>query len=246
MDSAQAISNVPQTQASHLFGELLVSKGLLSREELVKVLNEQREQGGRLGEVLLQLKMLNDADVTEALAEHFSIEYVRFDDINKADKINMDVARMLPEAIAKRFCLVAIGELGDEVVVVMADPLNVVAIDTVALKIKRKIRPAISSPREIRRAIELIYHGSDVEEQQLRDLVELEVGTEKKEEDILVEDVNFCVGIHFTYLHRVFQTHATAYSAAVTQVFLVPAPGTLNKCNAFRDIFIRRTSHTAI
>jgi len=189
MDSTQAISNIPETEADILFGELLVSKGLLSREDLVKVLNEQREQGGRLGEVLLRLKMLNDKDVTCALAEHFSIEYIHFDDISKTDKIDMDIARRLPEGIAKRFCLVAVGELDDKVVVAMADPLNVIAIDTVTLKMKRQIKPAISSSREIRRAIELIYHGSDVEEQQLRDLVELEIGTDKKKEDILVEDI---------------------------------------------------------
>jgi len=189
MDSTQAISNIPETEADILFGELLVSKGLLSREDLVKVLNEQREQGGRLGEVLLRLKMLNDKDVTCALAEHFSIEYIHFDDISKTDKIDMDIARRLPEGIAKRFCLVAVGELDDKVVVAMADPLNVIAIDTVTLKMKRQIKPAISSSREIRRAIELIYHGSDVEEQQLRDLVELEIGADKKKEDILVEDI---------------------------------------------------------
>jgi type IV pilus assembly protein PilB len=66
----------------------------------------------------------------------------------------------------------------------MADPLNVVALDTVALKMKRQIKPVISSPREIQRAIEMIYHGSDVEEEQLRNLVE----GEGEEETILAEE----------------------------------------------------------
>ena len=190
MDSVQTISRLSETDTGLLFGELLVSKGLLSREELVGVLDKQREQGGRLGEVLLRLKMLDDKDVTAALAEHFLMEYIHFDDSSATDKINIDVARMLPESIAKRFCLVAVGEEGDKVVIVMADPLNVVAIDTVTLKLKRQIKPAISSPREIRRAIELIYHGSDLEEQQLRDLVEVEVdGENRQEDDVILEDV---------------------------------------------------------
>jgi len=186
MDSAQDTLNIPKTEANLPFGELLVSKGLLSRKELGKVLAEQREQGGRLGEVLLRLEMLNNEDVTRALAEHLSMEYIRFDDI---DKINMDIARTLPESIAKRFCLVLVGEVDNKVIVAMADPLNVIAIDTVTLRMKRQIKPVISSPREIRRAIELIYHGSDIEEQQLRDLVELEVGEEeKRERDELLGD----------------------------------------------------------
>jgi type IV pilus assembly protein PilB len=191
MDAVQTISKATETKAGLLFGELLVSKGLLSRDELQEVLDTQREQGGRFGEVLLQLKKLDDKEVTAALADHFSMEYIHFDDANKLDGIDMNIARMLPEGIAKRFCLVAIDEDdNNNIVIVMADPLNVVAIDTVTLKLKRQIKPAISSAREIRRAIELIYHGSDVEEQQLRNLVEIEVGDENKQgDDVLLEDV---------------------------------------------------------
>ena len=184
MESAQVISNTPKPDATLLFGEFLVSKGLLTRRALVEALNEQRERGGRLGEVLLRLRMLNDEDVTCALAEHLSMEYVRFDDISKID---MNTARILPESIAKRFCLVAIGEKDNKVIVAMADPLNVIAIDTITLKMKRQIKAVISSPQEIRHAIEVIYHGSDVEEQRLRDIVELEAGEEESLEANMAE-----------------------------------------------------------
>ncbi len=185
--STQTISDTPKAEleANLPFGELLVSKGLISRKELEKVLKEQSKQGGRLGEILLRLEKLNHEDVTRALAEHLSMEYISLGDTNKMDKIDMDIARILPESIAKRFCLVATSEDDDKVVVAMADPLNVIAIDTVTLKMKRQIKPAISSPREIRRAIEFIYHGSDVEEQQLRSLVE----GEGDEEGILAEEI---------------------------------------------------------
>jgi type IV pilus assembly protein PilB len=185
MDSTQPHFNVPKTQTNLLFGELLVSKGLLSAEELLQVLNEQREHGGRLGEVLLRLKILNDEDVTQSLAEHLAIEHFRLDDISKID---INIARMLPESIAKRFCLAAVGEDDGKVIVTMADPLNVIAIDTVTLKMKRQIRPAISSPAEIRRAIELIYHGSDVEEEQLRTIVQTEVESVESQDDATLED----------------------------------------------------------
>jgi type IV pilus assembly protein PilB len=189
MDSAQTISKTTEAQVANSFGELLVSKGLLSREELKRVLDEQRKGGGRLGEVLLRLEMLNNEDITYALAEHFSMEYIRLDDAGGIDdKIDMAVARKLPEVLAKRFCLVAVGEAGDKVVVAMADPLNIIAIDTVTLKMKCQVKPAISSPREIRRAIELIYHGSDVEEQQLRSLVEDEDEEGRIEENLLAEE----------------------------------------------------------
>lgn len=184
MESAQDISNPPKTEADLLFGEFLASKGLINHRELIEALNEQRQDGGRLGEVLLRLKMLNDEQVTTALAEYLSMECIRLDDVGKID---MNIARMLPESIAKRFCLVAIGEIDNKIIVAMADPLNVIAIDTIELKIKRQIKVVLSSSREIRKAIEMIYHGCDLEEQQLRDLVELEVSTEQSQEDLLAE-----------------------------------------------------------
>jgi type IV pilus assembly protein PilB len=188
----QKVSSPPKTKNDLLFGEFLVSKGLLKHRELVEALKEQREQGGRLGEVLQRLKILKDEEVTSALAEHLSLDYIRFDN---ASRINMKIARMLPESVAKRFCLVAIGEVDDKVVVAMADPLNVIAIDTIALKIKREIIVVLSSSQEIRKAIEVIYHGSDLEEQRLRDLVELETGKEQDlegpaEEDIVSADLS--------------------------------------------------------
>jgi len=170
-----------------LFGDFLVGKGLLTRRELVEVLNEQLVRPSRLGEVLVRLKMLNDEEVTEALAEHLSLEHVSLDDIGK---INKDVARMLPESIARRFCLICTGEIDGGIVVAMADPLNVVAIDTVSLKTKRHVKVVISSTEQIYHAIELVYHGSDVEEQRLRDLVETEVSTESETEaDLQMQDI---------------------------------------------------------
>jgi type IV pilus assembly protein PilB len=194
VEMTENISSVPESSAANktkagiLFGELLVSKGLLTRKELVEVLNEQHNQGGRLGEVILRLKMLGDSDITQALAEHLSTECFSFEDISKVD---MNVARMLPESIAKRFSLVAVGEVDDKVIVVMADPLDVVAIDTIRLKLKRQVKVVISSQQEILHAIEVIYHGSDVEEQRLRDLVELQVDGQdiEIENDALLEEI---------------------------------------------------------
>ncbi len=166
------------------FGDWLVDKGLVTHRKLCEALNDQRQNGGRLGEVLIKLKMLSAEEITKSLGEYLAIDYVNLDDLTKID---ISIARHIPENIAKRFCLIATGEVDDKILVTMGDPLNVIAIDTVSLKLKRQIKVAISSVSNIKRAIESIYHGSDIEEQSLRDLVELEISTEEntleKEED---------------------------------------------------------------
>jgi len=83
-----------------------------------------------------------------------------------------------------------LAEDDSRILIAMADPLDVIAMDTVTLKMKHQVKATISSPREIRRAIGLIYHGSDIEEQQLRDLVEIEVGLDVETGDALLEDIN--------------------------------------------------------
>ncbi len=189
MQTAEIKTEVPSKEkAEMLFGEYLVSKGLITRRELGDALAEQRDNPSRLGEVLIRLEMLGADKVTESLAEHLGIEHIHLDDMSKVD---LNVARMIPESIARRFCLVAIREDDGRVTVAMADPLNVVAIDTIALKIKRQIKVVISSANAIVAAIEAIYHGSDVEEQRLRDLVETEVDSEQdKDSDLLIEDIS--------------------------------------------------------
>ena len=166
------------------FGELLLSKGLLNNTDLTEALNDQRNRGGRLGEVLIRLKMLSDEAVKNALAEHLSTEFVQLD----VSEIDMNAARLIPEAIAKRFSLVAIGQHENRLTVAMADPLDIIATDTITLKTGREVKPVLSSIRDINHALEVVYHGSDVDEQSLRDLVELEVDDEEAEQDALMED----------------------------------------------------------
>jgi type IV pilus assembly protein PilB len=179
------LAETPRAHSTGLFGELLVSKELITSEDLVDALNEQRNNGGRLGEVLVRLKKLSEDDVTRALADYLSMEYVSFED---KSTINNDVARSLPESICKRFCLIAFSEEQEKVVVAMADPLNVIAIDTITLKLKSQIKVVISSPKQIQRAIEVVYHGSDIEEQRLRDLVEFEVDSDEAFDENIVDD----------------------------------------------------------
>lgn len=178
MAPVQTAAETSKGKSALQFGQLLLSKGLLSKEELARALSEQQKNDSRLGDVLLQMKILSEDDVTVALAEHLALEFTRLDDFSKVDVV---LARQLSESVARRFCLVITGQADGKIVVAMSDPLNVVAIDTIMLKIKRQIKVVLSSPSQIRNAIEVIYHGSDVEEQRLRDLV----NEGDKEQDVI-------------------------------------------------------------
>jgi type IV pilus assembly protein PilB len=171
------------------FGEWLVNKNYLTHRKLCEALSEQQQNGGRLGEVLCKLKMLDGDSVTSSLAEYLGLEYVR---LHNPAEIEVDIARAIPENIAKRFCLVGLNHEDDHIVVAMADPLNIVAIDTVEFKVKHKVKVVVSPKRNINDAIDLIYHGSHISEQRMRDLVELELSTEGddiRDDELLEADI---------------------------------------------------------
>lgn len=159
------------TRTTLLFGEWLVEWSLISDEQLRAALAEQKRSGERLGRILVQQKCLTESQLTEALSAALSVEHLALDDLSVIDK---EIARQVPENIAKRFGLIAIGRRGDKAIVAMTDPLNVVAVDTVSVKLKRAICTGVASESAVRRAIEYVYQGTDLEVQKLRDLVQTE------------------------------------------------------------------------
>ncbi len=165
-----------------LFGDWLIQKGCLNEEQLHAALEKQRQEGARLGQTLIQLEFVQDIQLTLLLAEYLGLEHISLGNLEVIEK---DVARCVSENIAKRFGVLAVRSEGDRIIVAMSDPLNVIAIDTVSVKLKKSIKTVLASESEIKRAIEYVYHGTDVEEQKLRDLVEFEISND---DDFILED----------------------------------------------------------
>lgn len=163
------------TKDNMLFGEWLVQKGYVQDDQLQTVLKIQQAEGGRLGQLLVQQQLLDDAQLIQFLSAYLGLESISLEDLSAIDKT---IARCVSENIAKRFNMLAVRQEEDKIVVAMSDPLNVIAIDTVSVKLKKPIKIVMALDSEIQRAIEYVYHGTDVEEQKLRDLVELEISSE--------------------------------------------------------------------
>jgi type IV pilus assembly protein PilB len=171
-----AVQTKPDLRAP--FGEWLVAEGLIDQASLDKVYDLQNREGGSFKDILQRLDILNNSQVTAALEEYLFIERVLLDDEAKIDKT---IARMIPENVAKRFNLLAFAEEDNKIVVAMADPEDLIALDTVSLRLKREIKPVISSADEIQKSISAVYHGSYIDEENLRDLAKAEIEKEDNE-----------------------------------------------------------------
>jgi type IV pilus assembly protein PilB len=163
------------TKDNMLFGEWLVQKGYINEDQLQTILEKQQAEGGRLGQLLVQQQLLDNTQLIQFLSAYLGLESISLEDLSAIDKT---IARCVSENIAKRFDMLAVRQEEEKIVVAMSDPLNVIAIDTVSVKLKKPIKIVMALDSEIQRAIEYVYHGTDVEEQKLRDLVELEISSE--------------------------------------------------------------------
>lgn len=162
------------------FGEWLVHHRLVSEAALQKALEDQESRGGRLGEVLERLEVLESRRITESLSQYLDLPCWFSDALSDID---LSLAQALPERVARRFLLVPIRYLSNQSIqVAMTDPLDVVARDTVARMLDAQIKVAVSSTQEIQKAIEAVYQGSQVQEQRIRDLVDV-VATELEGDD---------------------------------------------------------------
>jgi len=158
------------TGALHVrFGEWLLAQKLLDNVQLASALTDQQENGGRLGDAVRRLQFLKEEQVTSALAEYLRIQRWSIENMPNVDMV---VAQSLPERIAKRFRVVAVGRTNGTVHVAMADPLDIIAQDTVAQFFSGEVKTAIATEREIRDAIDVVYHGSLAQEQRIRELVD--------------------------------------------------------------------------
>jgi type IV pilus assembly protein PilB len=166
------------------FGEWLIEKEKISVKQLEKALDKQQGTNKRLGAIFSDMGILSIAEVTQLLAEYFGVDYFSSESFSTID---LEVARKLAEPVSRRFSAIIAQQESDFLLVAMADPLNVVAIDTIKSKLKSDVKVTIAAEDDIARGIEMVYHGSDLAEQQLRDIVELEVDAEEEADDDVLE-----------------------------------------------------------
>ena len=154
MTSATQGTSIP---AKTRLGSVLLDMGLISPDELTELLVRQRVEGGRLGEILVAQKRLSPEQVAKALARRLGIEY-----LDLAAPPDEDVAACLDDATAQRYLSIPVRRDPDgAIVVAMADPQDLPALDDLRMILGEQIRPALAMPEAIMAHVGV---GSVVEE----------------------------------------------------------------------------------
>lgn len=134
-------------------GELLIEAGIISEEKLKDALSKQKETGKRIGEVIVDMQLALEDEIQDLLARQLGLPKI---DLYE-ERIDPDVARMVPAEMIKRHQAFPVKKEGNQLIVAMVDPLNLLAIDDFRLSTGMDIMPHITSPSAIAHAFDQFF-----------------------------------------------------------------------------------------
>ena len=134
-------------------GDLLVSAGAITPEELEQGLERQKKTKERLGTALISAGIITEAQLIEVLRLQLGIEYI---DLSKTN-IPISLAQVVPKNIAKQFQVVPVHMEKDELYLAMCDPMNFYAIEEVKKAVRKRIVPMIATAEGVEHAITVLY-----------------------------------------------------------------------------------------
>jgi MSHA biogenesis protein MshE len=138
-------------------GEILVQQKLLSEEQLGLALADQKRSGRKLGRVFVENGYVTEEQIAGALARQLNIPYLNLKFFN----INPEIVRLLPETQARRFRALVLEDRHGALLVGMSDPTDLFAYDEIARIVKQNIELAVVNETEVLAAIDRIYRRTD-------------------------------------------------------------------------------------
>lgn len=144
--------------------EIVVEAKLVNAEQLEIALDLQRKSGKKLDEALIEQGLVTPEDLAIVRSIRLHIPLIDL----KRHKVQPEALTLVPEKLARKHKVVPLDIIGDALVVVMADPEDVQAIDELTSQTRMLIRPAMAIPSQIEQAIALNYKVSREIQEEIR------------------------------------------------------------------------------
>lgn len=169
-------------------GDILVSRGEITPEQLGQALEEQKRSLKKLGQALVDLGFVNEEQITRVRALQLDVEYANLQDHD----FEPEVVSMIGENLARTYKMIPVKATFDKLVMAMANPLDIEAIDIVQVGMKQRVEAALATEWRIVEAINRQYGSSSSEDiQQYMDEAssDIEVSKGTSDEDESIDEV---------------------------------------------------------
>ncbi len=138
-------------------GDVLVQQKLVSEQQLQEALEEGKQTGKRLGRLLVERGHVTEDAVVQALATQLRIPFVNL----KTFPLRAETVRLLPESPARRHRAIVLENKGDHFTVAVADPLDLFAYDELVRLLKKPIQIAVVAESQLPAAFDRQYRHND-------------------------------------------------------------------------------------
>lgn len=143
----------PRRVITKTIGQLLLDKGIIKQAQLEEALKVQKEKGGLLGQILASLGYVTEEQIAQAITIQYGFPYLPLSNY----EMDEAVVKLIPENVARQYCLIPIDKISNTVTIAMADPLNAQAVEDVELVTGSSIQIFVSTATDIKKAIEKYY-----------------------------------------------------------------------------------------
>ena len=145
--------------SSERIGDLLVREGLISKEQLEKALQEQKQSGTRVGYNLVKLGFIHETELTKMLARQYKMPAV---DLSKFE-VDPRIAKLIPGDLALKHLVLPLKREGRTLTVAMADPTNLGVLEDLKFITRYDIFPVIAGEFTIKNALEKVFETTDTQ-----------------------------------------------------------------------------------
>jgi len=160
----------------------LLSKSLITQDQLTLALKEQGKSGGSVGYNLVKTGAISEKALSEFLSQSYQVEAVDLEEIEADDH----AVELIPSEVATKFQVVPVRREGRTLTVAMANPDNIFAIDDIKFITGLEVRPVVATESAIKKTIDRFYDSADSLADVMKDMEEdLELVEEEEEDDNL-------------------------------------------------------------
>ncbi len=134
-------------------GELLVREKLISLQQLKEAQNDQAKSGNNLSYTLAKLGYISDGEITDFLSAQYRLPSVNLDEYD----IEEDVIKLVAKDVCEKHRVIPVSRSGSSLIIAMADPTNLHAIDDIKFLTGYNVEPVVASETAVHGAIDRYY-----------------------------------------------------------------------------------------
>lgn len=134
-------------------GDMLIELNYITDNDLQEALKIQKDTGGKVGEILVEKGFITEDDLLQALEIQLGIQRIYLDVLT----VDKEAVKTISESLARKYNVLPVQFIDDKLLLLMNDPLNIIAEDDVRIASGRDIKIALCGRAEIAQAISKYY-----------------------------------------------------------------------------------------